>query len=214
MAQLTLKINGKYHLNIIQAYLPTTSHTDEEVDIVYEDMDNHITNSKAHFNIIMGDFKAKVGLGEPSKSCPGAFGLGTGNSRDSLINFAERYQLKIMNTFFKKSLDRRWTWISPNGAIKNEIDSILTNKPHVFTDVPVINRFNTGSDHCMVCGTLTINIKLERARLTRRQKKPNEEVLSEKAAEFQLLLINKFKALNSKTTENLDNTIVMLLLSL
>ena len=33
LAQLTLKINSKYHLNIIQAYLPTTSHTDEEVDI-------------------------------------------------------------------------------------------------------------------------------------------------------------------------------------
>ena len=33
LAQLTLKINSKYHLNIIQAFLPTTSHTDEEVDI-------------------------------------------------------------------------------------------------------------------------------------------------------------------------------------
>ena len=91
LAQLTLKINGKYYLNIIQAYLPTTSHTDEQVDIVYEDMDNHITNSKAHFTIIMGDFNAKVGSDEPSKSCTGAFGLGTGNIRDSLINFAERY---------------------------------------------------------------------------------------------------------------------------
>ena len=60
LAQLTLKINGKYHLNIIQAYLPSTSHTDEWVDIVYEDMDILITNSKAHFNIIMGYFNAKV----------------------------------------------------------------------------------------------------------------------------------------------------------
>ena len=31
LAQLTLKINSKYE-NMIQAYLPTTSHTDEEVD--------------------------------------------------------------------------------------------------------------------------------------------------------------------------------------
>ena len=37
----------------------------------------------------MGDFNAKAGSGEPSKSCTGAFGLGTGNSRgDSLIDFA------------------------------------------------------------------------------------------------------------------------------
>ena len=55
----------------------------------YKDIDNLITNSKAHFNIIMGDFNTKAGSGEPSKSCTGAFGLGTGNIRgDSLINFA------------------------------------------------------------------------------------------------------------------------------
>ncbi|XP_068738543.1 craniofacial development protein 2-like [Montipora capricornis] len=123
LAQLTIEINGKYHMNIIQAYLPTISHTDEEVDIVYEDMDNLITNTKAQFNIIMGDFNAKVGLDEPSKSCTGAFGLGICNSRgDSLIYFAEQHQLEIMNTFFKKSPTMRWTWISPNGTIKNAID--------------------------------------------------------------------------------------------
>ena len=59
--------------------------------MAYEDIDNLITNSKAHFNTIMGDFNAKADSGEPSKSCTGAFGLGTGNSRgDSLINFANR----------------------------------------------------------------------------------------------------------------------------
>ena len=37
-----------------------------------------------------------------------------------LVEFAERQKFKIMNTFFKKRLNRRWTWISPNGATKNE----------------------------------------------------------------------------------------------
>lgn len=32
-----------------------------------------------------------------------------------------------------------------------------------------------GDDHRMVRGTLTINTKLERARLARQQKRPNEE---------------------------------------
>ena len=49
LAQLTIRINGKYHLNIIQAYLPTSSHDDQEVESVYEDIDNLITNSKAHY---------------------------------------------------------------------------------------------------------------------------------------------------------------------
>ena len=56
----------------------------------------------------------------------------------------------------------------------------------------------------MVRGTLTINTKLERARLARRQKRQNEVVLSEKAVEFQLLLTKRFKALQLETTDDLD----------
>ncbi len=90
VAQLTIKINGKYHLNITQAYLPTSSHTSEEVDAVYEEIDNLVTTNKAYYNIVMGDFNAKIGLGNPSESSTGPYGLGTRNSRgDSLINFAE-----------------------------------------------------------------------------------------------------------------------------
>ena len=56
----------------------------------------------------------------------------------------------------------------------------------------------------MVRGTLTINTKLEWARLTRRQKRPNEVVPSEKAVEFQLLLTNRFEAPQPETTGDLD----------
>ena len=173
LAQLTIRISGKYHLNIIQAYLPTSSHEDQEVESVYEDIENLNTNSKAHYNVIMGDFNAKVGLGDPAKSCIGPFGLGSRNTRgDSLINFAESRQLKIMNTFFKKRLHICWTWISPNGVPNNEIDYILTDKPQTFTDVSVINSFNTGSDHRMIRGSMTINTRLERARLIKRPIRP------------------------------------------
>ena len=50
---------------------------------------------------------------------------------------------------------------------------------------------NTGRDYRMVRGTVTINTKLEWPRLTRRQRKPNEVVLFEKVAEFQLMLTNR-----------------------
>ena len=205
VAQLTIKINGRYHLNIIQTYLPTSSHTDEEVDTVYEKIDTLISNSKAHYNIIMGDFNAKVGIDGPTSSCIGSFGLGTRNSRgDSLINFANRHQMKIMNTFFKKAPTRRWTWISPNGATKNEIDFIISDKPHIFTDVSVVNSLNTGSDHRLVRASLTINTKLERAKLMKRRKKPNTTSLTAKATEFQLKLTNRFEALEVETSSDLD----------
>ena len=153
----------------------------------------------------MGDFHAKVGLGDPSKSCIGPYGLGSRNTRgDSLINFAESHQLKITNTFFKKRLHRRWTWIPPNDVTKNEIDYILRDKPLTDTDVSVINSFNTRSNHRMIRGSMTINTRLERVRLIKRPNEANAVTLSAKAAEFQLLLTNKLEALNSAPSVDID----------
>ncbi len=129
----------------------------------------------------MGDFNAKVGWGDPATSCIGPYGLGSINSRgDSLINFADSHQLKIMNTFFTDRLHRRWTWISPNGVTNNEIDYVLTDKPLTFTDVSVINSFNTDSEHRMIRGSMTINTRQERSKLTKRPRKANAVALSAK----------------------------------
>ena len=54
-----------------------------------------------------------------------------------------------MNTQFQKKAGRRWTWRSPGGNTKSEIDYIMTDKPSMVTDVTVINRVNIGSDHRM-----------------------------------------------------------------
>ena len=58
VAQLTIKIKVRYQLNLIAAHLSTSYYmdTDEEVEMVYEDIDSLYTGSKAHYKIIMGDF--------------------------------------------------------------------------------------------------------------------------------------------------------------
>ena len=60
-----------------------------------------------------------------------------------------------MNTHFQKKAGRRWTWRSPDGNTKNEIDYIMTDTPSMVTDVTVINRVNIGSDHRMAMGSIT-----------------------------------------------------------
>ena len=62
-----------------------------------------------------------------------------------------------MNTQFQKKAGRKWTWRSPDGNTKNEIDYIMTDKPSMVTDVTVLNRVNIGSDHRMVMGSITLN---------------------------------------------------------
>ena len=48
--------------------IPTTIYPDKEIEKVDEEIDNIIINSKAHYNILMGDFNAKVGHGEIRKT--------------------------------------------------------------------------------------------------------------------------------------------------
>ena len=216
VAQLTLKINKKYNLNIIQAYLPTTSHPDEVVDSTYEDIENLLRESRAQMNIIMGDFNAKIGKKDNTdvETCTGPFGLGNRNSRGTmLIDFCERHRLKIMNSFFKKKPSRRWTWIAPNITTKNEIDFIITDKPKLFTDTSVLNSFNTGSDHRLLRASVTINTKFDRSKMVKGNKKPDYSNLHAKSSEFQLKLTNKFALLDSNDDldiyqENIANTIL------
>ena len=98
VAELTIRINQWYQLKCIQVYMPTSSHPNEEVEQVYEDIDNSLSNSTAHYNIVMGDFNAKVGPGQYMERCTGQYGLGERNQQgDMLVEFTECHGLKIVN---------------------------------------------------------------------------------------------------------------------
>ncbi|XP_072384376.1 uncharacterized protein [Diabrotica undecimpunctata] len=88
----------------------------------------------------------------------------------TLIEFLLQHRLYVMNTHFKKSPQRKWTWQSPNGLNKNEIDFIFTNKKDAVQDVTVLNQFSTGSDHRMVRAKVVLNVKKERRNMVTRTK--------------------------------------------
>ena len=68
------------------------------------------------------------------------FGIDTQNDRgDMLVGFAERNNLKIMNTFFDHKVSKKWMWKRQNGKTKNEIDFILTYKLNSVKNVAVFN---------------------------------------------------------------------------
>lgn len=72
--------------------------------------------------LLMGNFNSKVGEHKGEKYI-GKFGLWQRNeSGQRLIEFVEGNKLYIMNTLFKKSESRKWSWCSPDGKVKNEID--------------------------------------------------------------------------------------------
>ncbi|KAJ0176565.1 hypothetical protein K1T71_007744 [Dendrolimus kikuchii] len=78
----------------------------------------------------------------------------------------------------------------------------MADKKYIFRDVSVVNRFNTGSDHRLVRGTLNINFKAERLRLVKSTLRPSPPQMIHGSEQFQLELHNRFESL--ETTGNVD----------
>lgn len=108
------------------------------------------------------------------------YGYGERNSRGQrLVDFALEHKLTIINTCFKKKQKRRWTWRSPNGQYKNEIDYILSNRPSLFQNIEVMN-LNYPSDHRPIRATVKLSKpKISRTKFTNKQTsqlKSNEQI--------------------------------------
>ncbi len=94
----------------------------------------------------------------------------------------------------------RWTWRSPDGHITNEIRYIMTDKPSMVTDVTVIDRINIESDHRMVMGSTTLNIRAERRKLLNKNTRArvDNQLIGTNKNMFQLELENRFKELQER----------------
>ncbi|KAK6761726.1 hypothetical protein RB195_022709 [Necator americanus] len=67
------------------------------------------------------------------------------------------------NSQFQKPSSLRWTWESPGGGYRNEIDHIIVNKRFCLTDVAVVPKFYTGSDHRLLRGRFSFTRREEKA---------------------------------------------------
>ncbi|XP_060517971.1 uncharacterized protein LOC132696860 [Cylas formicarius] len=190
---IDLRVNKRYTCKIIQVYAPTTEHEDEEVEEFYEEINQVLNNNTAHYVLMMGDFNAKIGIrSDPQEKGVGAFGSGTRNERGKLLlNYVKENNLHIMNTYFKKKESRRWTWKSPNGLIKNEIDFLISNNKNIVLDTSVVNSVKMGSDHRMVRSKIYFDTKIERYKLISKGPKGiNTEELRVKQEQYQRQLEN------------------------
>ena len=71
------------------------------------------------------DWNAKVGSQE-TPEVTGKFGFGVRNeARQRLVEFCQENALVIGNNLFQQHKRRRYTWTSPDGQHRNQIDYIL-----------------------------------------------------------------------------------------
>lgn len=155
VALLNLNIQG-LSMSIIQIYAPTETACEEEINNFYTNVNRAVDQAYKNY-IIMGDFNAKIG--QPRKDehlIMKPNGYGERNQRGQrLIDFALEHKLAILNTFFHKKPNQRWTWRSPNDKYKNEIDYVLSNQPNIFQNIEVLN-LNYPSDHRAIRATMSI----------------------------------------------------------
>ncbi|GBP51168.1 Craniofacial development protein 2 [Eumeta japonica] len=138
---------------------PTESNKKQDIEKIenfYSDL--QATIQKSYKNIIlMGDFNGQVGVsnsGEEFTIGRHDYGKRTKNG-ERLVSFAMENKLRILSTFYNRKSSRNWTWISPNGLYKNEVDFIMSNNSKVIQNLSVIDQLNFNSDHRMVRATLT-----------------------------------------------------------
>ena len=121
---ISVSFQGKpFIIMVIQVYAPTSNAEEAEVEWFYEDLQDllELTPPKDALFII-GDWNAKVGSQE-IPGVTGKFGLGVQNEAEQrLIEFCQENTLVIANTLFQQHKSRFYTWTSPGGKYKNQID--------------------------------------------------------------------------------------------
>ena len=107
---------------VTQVYARTSNAEEAEVERFYEDLQYllELTPQKDVL-FILGDWNAKVGSQE-TLGVTVKFGLGVQNEAGQRLTESP---LVIVNTLFQQHKRRLYTWTSPDGQYRNQIDYIL-----------------------------------------------------------------------------------------
>ena len=127
---IVMRINSKPQpVTFMQTYMPTCTADDEEVMQVYSAMQEVIDKtSKKDRLVIMGDFNAQIGR-ETSHAACGLFRYGDINDRGRLLlDWLGDNGLIAVNTCFRHREGRCYTWVSPGGTVRTQIDFIAIRR--------------------------------------------------------------------------------------
>ncbi|KAK6743751.1 hypothetical protein RB195_010820 [Necator americanus] len=128
------------------------------------DLEKFYQEDHAFYKVIIGDFNAKVGPRRtPEELHIGTHGLQWNDQGERLSKFIMTTKTIHGNSQFQKPSSLRWTWESPGGGYRNETDHIIVNKRFCLTDVTVVPKFNTGSDHRLLRGRFSFTRRAEKA---------------------------------------------------
>lgn len=160
---LTARIRSKYrNITVIQCYSPTEAADNDIKNSFYEQLNRAISSApKSDIKIVMGDMNAKVGSDNTNlNSIMGVEGLRSNrnNNGERLIDFCMVNQLFIGGTKFPHRDIHKYTWQSPDGVTRNQIDHFLISRKFLgcLMDVKAIRGADIYSDHQLLVGIIRL----------------------------------------------------------
>lgn len=158
--------------HFVQIYAPTSTSSEVEIEAFYGRLEEVLTDiPNRDLLFILGDFNAKVGKSSEVERAVGKFGLGQRNERgDRLLEFCIQQNLAITNTLFKHHPRRQFTWRSPDGRTKNQIDYILIKQRwrSSATNCRAYPGADCGTDHQLLVLDFRLRFKIVSRKLIRK----------------------------------------------
>ena len=161
---------------IIQCYAPTEDADETTKDEFYEQL--QATLASTHRNdvkIIQGDLNAKIGTDNTDLTTvmgKNALDSVRNNNGERLVDFCITNQLFIGGSRFPHKNIHKYTWTSPDGRTKNQIDHVMVNKKFLTSlqDVRTMRGADVHSDHQLVIAQFQIKPAAVKHTKTNRRK--------------------------------------------
>ena len=187
---------------VVQVYMPTSAHDEEEIDDMYGSIEEVISKQKGTDHVVlMGDWNAVVGQGREGKLV-GNFGLGKRNeSGQKLVELCKRNKMMVTNTWFQQRKRRIYTWKKPGDTGRYQIDYILVRQRYRNSvkgswSCP---GADANTDHNLV--TMKTQLRLKKIKKAEVQRKWNIERLRMKGREYREQVESEVSSGEGKSVE-------------
>ena len=127
---ISVRFQGKpFNITEIQVYAPTSNAEEAEVEQFYEHLQDLLAlKAKKRCPFHHRELEGKSRKSRDTWST-GKFGLGVQNETGQrLTEFCQENALVVANTLFQKYKRRLYTWTSPDGQHRNQINYILCSQ--------------------------------------------------------------------------------------
>ncbi|XP_063537823.1 uncharacterized protein LOC134747173 [Cydia strobilella] len=159
LIMIKLALDNQQPLNIISAYAPQVGCPNQEKLNFWEDFDEIMQDIPPNeYTHIAGDLNGHVGeISQHYDAAHGGYGYGSANQQGiTIMNFAIKYSLKIVNTCFKKKTEHLITYKCAQHS--TQIDYILTNNNMIkhYKDCKVIPGNALTSQHRLLVSIMKL----------------------------------------------------------